>query len=250
MDFFLKKSISFFVEPLGMIMLFLVLGLFFLFRNNNKMAKIFTSVSFVLLLLYSNPPFANFLVSPLEKGYRKYDQNKSVRYIHVLGSGHRMNNDQPISSCLTEAGTKRVLEGVSIYKKIPNSKIVFTGYKGNTTTPIAVINKNFALYLGADEKDIIMGKYARDTQEEVNFMKKLLKKDEEFILVTSASHMPRAIALYEAVGLHPIPAPTDYHKSISRGLDSPPDISSMNVSQIAIHEYLGIAWNTLKQFLH
>ena len=40
-------------------------------------------------------------------------------------------------------------------------------------------------------------------------VKEIVGKD-KFILVTSASHMLRAMALFRKQGMEPIPAPTDY----------------------------------------
>ena len=250
MDFLLKKAISFFIEPLGMVFFFFFLGLFFLFKEEHKLAKIFTSVSFMLLFIYSYPPFSNLLVSHLEKQYKSYKYDTEVKYIHVLGSGHYTNKNQPISSSLTYSGTKRVLEGVIIYKNMPNTKLVFTGYKGQTNVPNAIMNKRVAIALGVQEKDIIINKYAKDTMDEVEFMKTLLNKNEKFILVTSASHMSRAVGLFKKAGLNPILAPTDFHNHKFNGFLTPPNLVTLSDSEIAVHEYLGMLWIELKQLLH
>jgi len=249
--FFLKKAVSFFIEPLGMILLLSLLGLLFLFKKRENLAKIYFTLSFLFLFFYSYPPVSNFLVKNLEENYTKYDYNQKAIYIHVLGSGHRIDDNQPISSSLTTNGTKRVIEGVMIHKKLANSKLVFTGYKGHTSISNALMNKRFAIALGVEEKDIILNKKAKDTMEEAIFMKSLLKDDDErFILVTSASHMHRAMMLFKSIGLNPIPAPTDFYGTTTGSFLTPPNIGALSISQMAIHEYLGILWAKLQQFLH
>ena len=41
---------------------------------------------------------------------------------------------------------------------------------------------------------------------------------EKFILVTSAAHMPRSMALFRKRGLQPIPAPADFQVREAQGL--------------------------------
>ena len=73
----------------------------------------------------------------LENQYSKYDYKSDVKYIHVLGSGHNVDSDQPLSSQVGGASVKRDLEGILIHLNIENSKLIFTGYGGKTDRPSA-----------------------------------------------------------------------------------------------------------------
>lgn len=243
--FFLKKFISFFVEPYGMVLALFAIGLLFLFFKKNTKAKVFLVLSFAVLFLYSYPPFSNYLVSNLENKYHKYDYKQNVKYIHVLGSGHNDDNSQPISSRAGTVGAIRVLEGVVIYNQIANSKLIFTGYGGGSNITDAQMHANLAIALGVDKKDIIINGTPKDTKEEAIFTKSLLGS-EPFILVTSATHMPRAMKLFKSMGTNPIPAPTNFYKNDIRGYLRAPDLGCLNSSQMAIHEYLGILWNKIR----
>ncbi len=243
--FFLKKFVTFFVEPLGLIVTLLLIGLYLLHVKRVRFAKVFFSGGLFLLLLFSYPPFANFLVQNLENQYPKFDYKTNVKYIHVLGNGHNTDPSQPISSQISSAGTKRVLEGVIIHKQMPNSKIIFTGYAGETNTTNAVMNAKLAHALGIDYKDMIINGKPTDTKEEALFTKSLVG-DEPFVLVTSATHMPRAMMLFTSLGMHPIPAPTNYYKSEFRGYLRKPEPVYFYISSIAMHEYLGILWTKLR----
>jgi uncharacterized SAM-binding protein YcdF (DUF218 family) len=67
----------------------------------------------------------------------------------------------------------------------------------------------------------------------------------KFILVTSAAHMPRAVALFKKHGRQPIPAPADYRVKEAQGADPNrvfPQAIPLCWAQIAWHEYLGLAW--------
>ena len=243
--FLLKKFISFFLHPYGVVFTLFSIGLFLLFIKKNDYAKISLSLSFILLLLFSYNPFSNLLISSLENQYSKYDYSHNIKYIHVLGNGHNTDPKQPISSHLSGAATKRVLEGVIIHFKSPNSKLIFTGYKGSTQIATAKMNAELAIALGVKKENIIIGESPKDTKEEAVFTKELLA-DEPFVLVTSATHLPRSMKIFTSVGLHPLPAPTDFKRVENFTYFSVPSVTAFKNSNIAIHEYLGMLWCYLK----
>ena len=245
--FMVKKFITFFVEPSGMVLTLLILGLYFLYRDRYKFAKIFLSLGLGFLLLFAYPPFANFLIQNLEDRYSKYDYQQDIKYIHVLGSGHNTDETQPLSSQV--GSIRRVLEGVIIHKQIKGSKLILTGFKGKTNISNAQMNEKLALSLGVKKEDIILGIEPKDTQEEAIFTKSIVGK-EPFVLVTSASHIPRSMKLFESLGLHPIPAPTNFYKDEFRGFLRVPDLDSFSKSTRAIHEYYGMLWNYIKEQIH
>jgi len=73
--------------------------------------------------------------------------------------------------------------------------------------------------------------------------------NEKFILVTSASHMPRSMALFEKLDMQPIPAPTDYgvrkRQGVSPGMFFP-SADNLRKAEKAFHEYLGLAWGKIR----
>jgi len=248
--FLLKKFVSFFLEPFGIVVTLLVLGIYYLYVNKKSRAKLFSSLALFLLVLFSYPPFANFLVTPLEKSYAKFEykdfnNTQEIEYIHVLGNGHTTDTMQPLSSQLSEAGVKRVLEGVIIHKNIKNTRLIFTGYKGKTEVSNATMNAKVASALGVNGEDMVINAAPKDTKEEALFTKTLVG-EKPFILVTSASHMPRAMLLFESLGMQPIAAPTNFHKEDFLGYARVPEPIYFYVSGVAFHEYLGLLWSKLK----
>ena len=236
-----------FIQPFGMVLTLCILGLYFLLIRKYNLAKVFTGISIALVLLFSHSQFSNFLIKNLEMQYPKYKYNKPVKYIQILGDGNRRSYIEPLSSHLNSAGIKRVIEGVLIYKKTKNAKLIFSGYSNIKNAPqTAQVYADLAISLGVKTSDIIKCFKAKDTKEEAIFAKQIVKK-EPFVLVTSASHMPRAMMIFQDVGLNPIPAPTDYHSYIHKCYTSP--INSFVNSQLAIHEYIGLVWIKLKKLL-
>jgi len=238
--FLLKKFISFFIEPLGLVFLFGIIGLYFLYKEKKKNATLFFSSSFFLLFFFSYQPISTMLVAFLENEYKGVSQTQNIRYIHVLGTGHKKDSQQPITSQISDSGVKRVTEGVRLHFLHPDSILIFTGYEGDTDRSNAQVNATLARSLGVKSKNIIIDSEAKDTQEEAVFCLQHVKK-EPFILVTSATHMPRAISLFRSLGLQPIAAPTDF-KTDTRDFFSLPSIKSLQNSHYAVHEYLGLLW--------
>jgi len=243
--FFLKKLISFFIEPYGIVLSMFLLGFYYFYKKNIIKAEKFFLLALFFLLLFSYPPFSNVLVKNLEDKYPKYNYKEKISYIHVLGSGHNGDKSQPISSQLGTAGVKRVLEGVIIYKKTPHSKLIFTGYGGRMKTSVAEICSHLAIALGVDKNDIILGEKAKDTKDEALFAKSIVG-DKNFVLVTSATHMPRAMKLFKEQGLNPLAAPTNFLKNTRHDYLILPTIDSFYKSQIAMHEYYGILFAKIK----
>jgi len=251
MTFYLKKIISMFLMPLPLGIAFIMLGLYFLYRNKTAKAKFTLTLSIVWLFIFSYPPVANTLLYSVESHYptlHKAPQN--IKYIYVLGNGHTTDETLPITSQVSETAVVRLNEGIRLYRQLNNNaKIIVSGYHGlYDTTEHAVMQKKLAVSLGVDENDLILHLGTRDTQEEARAGKMLLK-DEQFILVTSASHMTRALKFFKQEGLSPIPAPTNHLASIKHPHYT--DFFSSHAlmkSRIVFHEVLGMLWQKFRDF--
>ena len=66
-----------------------------------------------------------------------------------------------------------------------------------------------ALIMGVNPPDIILESASRDTEEQARLIKPMVGR-EKFFLVTSASHLPRAMAMFHKLGLEPVAAPVGH----------------------------------------
>ena len=217
--FLVKNIISALLMPLTIGTLFGVIALLYLHFDNPKKAKKFMLFSIVWISLLSYKPVSYFLLEPLEKSYPKLE-NIPNNVTHILILGGDKNN--------------RTWEGLRLYHKIENAKIITSGYKGQ-----AQKIKELLVDSGVPTKDIFMQSKPKDTKEEAIAIKKRLA-DKPFILVTSAYHMPRSMAIFKTEGLNPIPAPTDFQKN--NIFLSIPQGSHLGNSEHAWHEYIGLLW--------
>lgn len=249
MDFILKKAVSLFLMPLSLGVLLIILSLILININKVRKAKIVLSLSIIWLFLFSYAPFANKLLNMIESNYPTlHAAPKDIKYIYVLGGGHHTDESLPITSQVVETSVVRLNEGIRLYQQLDrNAKIIVSGYHGlYDTTEHAVMQQRLAISLGVNKEDIILHLGTRDTQEEAQAGKELLS-DKPFILVTSASHMTRAVKFFKNEGLNPIPAPTNHlastkHPNYTDILSS----HALEKSRIVFHEVLGLIWQKLK----
>jgi len=231
LTFLIKKIISIFIMPMSIGMVMLFIAFIFLLRNKIVKGKVFFAMGIVWLSLFSYTPFANMILSPLENYYTKLkDIPNDVKFIVYLG-GDQQN---------------RGWEVLRLYHKIPNAKIITSGYAGiNGKIPEAIKTANILKNIGIKSEDIIIHPTPQDTYREALKIKEVLK-DQKFILVTSAYHLPRAMIIFKSVGLGPIPAPTDFLIKDSDSAVSFINSTQLNKSTKAWHEYIGILWFKLK----
>jgi len=105
-----------------------------------------------------------------------------------------------------------------------------------------------ALALGVNKDGLILEEISKDTEEQAHLIQQIVGQ-EYFILVTSASHMPRSVALFKRLGLNCIPAPTDHLVKERREItprDFYPTAESLQKAEKAFYEYLGLTWARLR----
>ena len=166
-----------------------------------------------------------------------------MKWVVVLGAGYNPNPDHPPSARPNSSSLARLAEGIRIHRKLPGSKlIVLVGEKGGGDIRKQTV-RELAEAFGVREDDLRIEQGPRDTVEEVIAISGAVG-DDRFVLVTSASHLPRAVRLCQDKGLQPIPAPADYQtgKREFATLHNLPSPGNLGVSQTGLYEFLASAW--------
>lgn len=249
--FLVKKIAGLFLSPLTVCIVLLVSGLFMLlFTKRQKSGKFTLTLGVVLLLLMSYDALPDRALGKLEHKYpplKEIESISDVKWIVVLGGGHTSDMNLPTASRLSGESLVRVIEGVAIHKKLPRCKIILSGGNAFDPVPESKSMSDLAIVLGVDKNDIQEESAGLDTGDQAILIKKIVGKD-KFILVTSAFHMPRSIALFQKQGMDPIPAPAG-HRIKNRRTISPyiffPSADGIEKMDLAVHEYLGLIWAKL-----
>ena len=164
-----------------------------------------------------------------------------VRWIVVLSGGHRSGNHLPLSSLPSEPSVYRIVEGLRLYHVIPESRIIFSGYGGALPASTASVSERLAVALGVDPERIDLEESPRSTSEEAARVRARVG-DDPVALVTTAVHMPRAVRIFEEVGLTVIPSPTGYRAQERRTMGDWifPSPGRVGYANNVMHEILGL----------
>jgi uncharacterized SAM-binding protein YcdF (DUF218 family) len=253
--FVFKKIFSRLFSPVPLCIEVLLVGLLLLwFTRKQKAGRIVVTLAGALLFLFSSHFFSFMLLTPLESRYpalftvpeaRAPVGLREVKFIVVLGSGFSHEADRPIAIQLDESSIARLVEGVRMSKVLNGCKLVLSGGPGpDSVSSAAQTMAQLAQDLGVGRQDMILETQSRDTDDEARLLAPIVG-EQPFILVTEASHMPRAMTLFRKHGTHPIADPVDFRTSHSQAIAPDevfPDAGDLSGSERAVYEYLGLVW--------
>lgn len=251
--FLLKKAISAILLPLPVVSLLLLIGLIALwFTQRQRLGRILVSMSAVILLLFSNSSLPNLLLQPLERPFvpapaTEQSNLSGVKWIVVLGAGDNYSPSLPATMQLHDASLARVVEAVRLHRLLPETKVILSEGTTIDNVPVAEVMAKAVAALGVDENNIVLESQSRDTEDSAKFVQSIVGQD-QFMLVTSASHMKRSQALFTKLGMNPIAAPTDYDSSSQslRLSDFYPSVGELHKADLALHEYFGLVWAKIR----
>lgn len=245
-----EKIFSHLLFPVPVICEILVLGIVLLwFTRRQTAGKILVTVGALTLLLMSNSLVSGVLLRTLEQRYHPValptlssgsTGSANESYVVVLGSGYSPDPRIDLDSHLSEDGLARLLEGVRLCRKLAGCKLILSG--GPPAAADAM--EKIAMSLDVNRQDIILEEHSRNTEQEAQFVKPTVGAA-PFFLVTSASHMPRAMALFTKLGMKPAATPTDYLAVESNAIvpdEIFPGSYGLRAAERAVYEYLGLAW--------
>jgi uncharacterized SAM-binding protein YcdF (DUF218 family) len=219
----------YFLSPEGiMTFLFGVGMVLFLLKRGSKAGPrlLFAGACVYIVVLFT--PVADFVAVSLERPFPpflKAPSTPDVELIVVLGGAGWYDSIMPVRECLEAETTYRVLEGVRLYQQRPQLKLVFSG--GTPAGPrhlsIAKLMATYAMSLGVPESNILIEENSKDTHESLVEIRKTVH-DGKFIMVTSAYHLRRAMAVARKLGMNPIAAPA--------WIQGPPDMYRTGFAQL------------------
>jgi len=233
--------IKFFIIPSNLIFILLFAGLIStLYHRTRRYAIFLFGAGSIIFIVFANGPFSYWLIGNLESRYpalNSFEGIKKFDKIVILPGYATVDPYFPISSKVNSSTAFRLVEALKIWRSFPDSTILISGPKDDPELMGKVLHA-----LGLPGNRLIIEPESTSTYENAVILQKKLD-DKPFILVTSAGHMSRAMAVFKKLGMNPIPAPTDYmvgnNPLAAEFLPSP---SHLMYSDLAIHEYLGILY--------
>ncbi|WP_064602928.1 envelope biogenesis factor ElyC [Photobacterium sp. J15] len=251
--FELKKIVSALLMPLPTLLILGFIGLLILWFTRRKgLASTFITFSLLGIFLVSFQPIATSLLRPIERENEPFvPSGEAIQYVMVLGSGHVIDHAMPMTSELSRTSLMRLSEGIRIQRMYPESRLILSGYDGGTGVSHARMMAKVALALGVNKNNILLLETAKDTWEEA-FQAASVVGKQKMVLVTSASHMTRALYEFDQAGLAPIPAPTNFlasNKIKQPWIRYSPKAQYLEQTERYWYETLGRWWQRLRDAL-
>lgn len=223
-------------------------------RRRPRVARGAAAASLLVLLLASNISVSSLLVGILEARNIPRGPLPTAQAIVVLSSSAEPAIPPQPTVWLDSATTNRLLFAVKLYREAKAPLVILSGGRLPWQKALPPISEGMAEVIelmGVPKSAVIQEPASGNTYENALDVKGLLQSRNinRVLLVTSAMHMPRALALFRHQGIEAIAAPCDYlpvpagggtdWRSVVIGLI--PDVGSLDLTSKAEREFLGLA---------
>ena len=249
MLFVLSKVVWIVAAPANLALIILMLGLLLLWVNWIRAGRFLTSIGGVALVFLAVIPLGPWLAWPLENRFPQFEAGAAaVDGIIVLGGSTNPRMTELRGQISVNGAVERLIVFAKLARTYPNAKLVFTGGSGSLSPGAlseADVAEEILIIMGGDMGRIRFEREARNTFESGRNAKALAipSPSENWLLVTSAMHMPRAMGVFRKAGWPVTAYPVDFATG-----RAPPRLGlrfnlagNGRSTQIAIREWVGLA---------
>lgn len=246
--FYLSKIFWLLVQPLSLAFVLTFAALVFtaLGWRRFSMASGLLSALILFLTLYTTT--GNVLLQNLEnRTVRPTSDPADLACMIILGGAIENEVMSERGGVEWNAAADRYTTALRLALKFPNARLLVSGGDGSFSGRYAgeaEATEQFFAELGVAPARIIKENTSRNTWENVINTRELLKQAglRDCLLITSAFHMPRALALFAKADIAVQPYPVDYRTSGKVRLDfdfTQPSLNAQNTST-AVREWLAL----------
>jgi len=252
MGFIISKILLLLLLPPMNILAIMLLG-FLLIRSHRLLGRLLITAAFLLLYGLSISPVSDALIAPLEADYRPIDvKSCKADIIVVLGGGAVDLSSLGLEPMPSGDSLQRLVVAMKLQRSL-HVPLVISGGAGDPARPQlsdAAAMVSVALDLGMQKKDIIVDNASFNTLASAQNMKAAFA-GKRMVLVTSAYHLQRSMAMFRKQGLEVIPHPSGFlsgrrDRSFYAAI---PQVEFLNISSRALSERLSLTWYRLRKDL-
>jgi len=206
----------------------------------------------LVLVVFSLRPAANWLTYSLERRYTapSEDMLQSLDIVVVLGGDFYPQGGLRREAELSGASYSRVYNGVRVFRNSDAGLLALCG--GPSELSDAQAMKVVAVTMGVPERQILAETRSENTMENAARLAELLGpgRDRRIGVVTSAVHMLRSERAFKkhfpCDVVIAVPVNYTYSPHIGFPANVTPSAGALLTSTVALHEWLGIAWYSLR----
>lgn len=219
MSFLIAKIIKALIEPANLFSLLFVLGAVASVSHNEHWQVIGRRLCFVLaivLFLIGFLPVGHWALSPLENRFPT-EKPERVDGIILLAGDENPFLTESRKQASAHTSSRRYITFAGLAREFPKAKLAFIGGNPNPASHSALsyadVAKHIMKSVGVAPDHVTFEDKSHNTYENAIMGASLMKPkpDENWMLVTTASHMPRALLTFRKAGWRIFPAPTDYY---------------------------------------
>lgn len=235
------------MQPLNLLCLIGIIGFFARFRYPKCGQKII-NLTLIAIIAFGIIPLGPLLITLLERQYPASSAMPSqIDGIIVLGGAFEPAMSRKMGQLSVNDSIERFLCFVDLGKKNPSAMMISSGGNGDILNPDVLESddaKAFFALTTLNNRDIVYEDKSKNTYENALYSKEIAKpnKGENWVVITSAYHMPRAVGIFQKLDWDIIPYPCDFKTSGDYKIfNNLPNIA-MNFSylNIAIKEIFGM----------
>ena len=245
--FYLSKKLWVLLSPDNLFLILLLSSLLLILLKYTRAGLTLLTLLGIGLLFLSIFSVGNWMLYPLESRYPTNPQLPArVDGIIVLGGSIIPAMSKEWGQLETWGSHERLSSFLELARRYPTARLVFTG-GNNSLDPDHPTEAEFArvhfLNMGINESRLLIENRARNTAENASLTKLLVKPqpDQNWVLITTAFHMPRSIGVFCKQGWKVIPYPVD-HDTLPSKLYTPGFnlLDNANTLVSATHEWIGL----------
>jgi uncharacterized SAM-binding protein YcdF (DUF218 family) len=241
------KVIQALLLPPGLLLLLVVLAVALAAAGKKRLALVLTCAGCSLVFLMSISPVSDLLLRPVEGRYPPLDPAAETAFhaeaVVLLGGGLTPEGvGKSRGAALSQSAMRRTVYAARLARRLGLPVIASGGrvVPDPAREAEAAVAARMLEELGVPPKMILQEAESRTTWENALRIRDTYGP-RRVLLVTSASHMPRAVACFQRLGIAVLPAPTDYlSKGSAYFLDWLPAADALEGSLTALREYVGI----------
>jgi len=244
--------ISYLLQPYVLLLFLTVTAALFLWRSRGEPRRRFRwlIVPLVALIVLSMPAVSYLVVGSLEWRHKPLEQRpKDTPAIVVLGGGVQAPDAGRPQAELDSTSLYRCLHAVQLYRQGPPCLVLVSGGKPDAASPgpaCADLMAVLLVELGVRPTDVIVENVSRTTYENAVLSRRILQERhiDEVVLVTEATHLPRAVLCFHKEGIAVVPSGCHYQATAFKGslYDFLPSPVALGGCETASHEWIGLAW--------
>ena len=239
------------------LILALLPGVLLLFRRKDggRAGKIWVTVLVLSYWMLSTPVTAIAFVklfSPNVAPVMSVADARGAAAIVVLSAGMEMHRSRGESyGAPTRDVSLRVLEAARVHRLLGGVPIIATGGSGSMQYSEAGMMARQLEQLGVPSDKIITEHTSATTREHGIFVPPLLKQRgiERFVLVTSQQHIARALAVFRAAGMNPVPSTPEIYVARGRLEMFLPSRTALSASDSMLYDLFGWVYYKLRGWI-